>query len=139
VAALAAAAQLEQTNEIVILPRDAGHWTGEDDPLHYYYRPLTGRLYRSRLALIGRLLRTGPYDSILDAGYGSGIFLPELARRANRVVGVDVHEQPEEVRASLAPFGVDAELQTGSVLDLPFATSTVRSRSSAAFSVGAAS
>jgi SAM-dependent methyltransferase len=120
VARLTSTTQLERTNELVILPRDAGHWTGEDDPLHYYYRPLTARLYRARLALVGRLLGPGPFDALLDAGYGSGIFLPELARRANRVVGIDVHDEPEQVRASLAPFGVDAELHTGSVLELPF-------------------
>lgn len=115
-----AAAKLEETKDIVILPRDAGHWTGEDDPLHYYYRPLTGRLYRARLALIGRLLRRGPYDSILDAGYGSGIFMPELARRANTIAGVDVHEQAEQVQEALTPFGVHADLHTASVVELPF-------------------
>ena len=123
-ARLTAAAQLDEIDGLVILPRDAAHWTGEDDPLHYYYRPLTGRLYRARLALIGRLLGPGPFDEILDAGYGSGIFLPELARRATRVVGIDVHDEPEQVRATLMPFAVDAELHTGSVLELPFEADT---------------
>ena len=123
-ARLTAAAQLDEIDGLAILPREAAHWTGEDDPLHYYYRPLTGRLYRARLALIGRLLGPGPFDAILDAGYGSGIFLPELARRATRVVGIDVHDEPEEVRATLRPFAIDAELHTGSVLELPFERDT---------------
>lgn len=117
---LARAAQLERANGLVILPRDAAHWTGEDDPLDYYYRPLTGRLYRARLALIGRLLGRERFDALLDAGYGSGVFLPELARRTRRLVGVDVHDEPDVVGATLEPFGVAAELHTASVLDLPF-------------------
>jgi SAM-dependent methyltransferase len=115
-----ASAGLEETNEIVILPRHAGHWTGEDDPLDYYYRPFTARLYRARLALCGRLLGPGPFDAVLDAGYGSGIFMPELARRARRVVGLDVHADTDEVAASLRAFGIEPELLTGSVLDLQF-------------------
>lgn len=117
-------AQLVETNGIVILPRDAVRWTGIDDPIRYYYRPLTAPLYRARLGLVARLLGPGPFDAVLDAGYGSGVLFPELSRRAKHLAGIDVHEEPHLVAETLVPFGVEADLRRGSLLDMPFEDAT---------------
>jgi ubiquinone/menaquinone biosynthesis C-methylase UbiE len=58
---------------------------------------------------------------VLEVGYGSGIFLPELASRSRRLVGVDLHPGRDGVAEMLAKVGVDATLLHGSVLELPFA------------------
>ncbi len=95
-----------------------------DDPIDYYYRPLTSWLYRSRLRLAAGLLGPGPFEALLEVGYGSGVFLPELARRSRRLVGVDVHSASEAVGTMLGSQGVRAELHEGSVLELPYGDGT---------------
>lgn len=56
--------------------------------MDYYDRPFTLWSYGSRLRIAADLLGQGPYDSLLEVGYGSGIFLPELARRTRRLSAI---------------------------------------------------
>jgi len=105
----------------VIPPRGSLVRPDGDDPLDFYYRPGASLVYRSRLEHARRLLAHGqPYEALLDVGYGSGIFLPELARLARRVAGVDVHDRAAEVTGALARLGVAAELRQASVYELPY-------------------
>ncbi len=106
--------------KLLLPPRDHVVKTDPDDPIDYYYRALTGPLYRARLRLVARLLGRERRASVLDVGYGSGVFLPELARRADRVVGVDLHDEHERIAGLLARMGVDAELRRASLYELPF-------------------
>ncbi len=112
--------ELLETRGLVLLPRGAAPKTGEGDPIDFYYRPLTGGLYRARLRLAQRLLGHERYEALLEVGYGSGIFFPQLARQADRLAGVEVHEHAGEVRAALARFGLDADLRRGSLFEMPF-------------------
>jgi SAM-dependent methyltransferase len=112
---------LLESHGIVIPPRGAAPWTGDDDPIDFYYRPVTGRLYRGRLELAAELLGPGPFDALLEIGYGSGVFLPELARRAKRVAGVEVHDRRDDVNEMLGRYDVEADLRSASLFDLPFA------------------
>jgi SAM-dependent methyltransferase len=91
----------------------------DEDPIDYYYKPLIGRLYRARLELAARLLGTG-YGDLIEVGYGSGIFLPELARRAERVAGNDIHTARIDVQGMLAGMGIEADLRDASLYELPF-------------------
>src|SRR5947199_2801647 len=88
-----------------------------DDPIDYYYRPLTAPLYRARLRNALALLGPGPFDALLDVGYGSGVFLPELAQRTRRLVGVDVHAGREGVEQMARALDIDADLRTTSLYD----------------------
>lgn len=92
-----------------------------DDPLDYYYRPLTAALYRSRLEAAAELLGDEHHATLLEVGYGSGIFMPELARHADRVLGIDIHGQSAAVSEALARIGVTAELSDADLFALPFA------------------
>ena len=47
-----------------------------DDPIDYYYKPFTARLYRARLEMAVDLLGTGRYPSLLEVGFGSGSSCP---------------------------------------------------------------
>ena len=105
--------------ELAIPRRGSLPKTNEEDPVDYYYG-LTAPLYRGRLAVAARLLGAG-YHALLDVGYGSGIFFPELARRAERLVGVEVHQDEARVREALHALGVDVDLRRGSILELPAA------------------
>src|SRR5437868_8080142 len=91
-----------------------------DDPIDYYYRPLTAPLYRARLRQALALLGPGPFESMLDVGYGSGVFLPELARRTRRLVGVDVHGGRAGVESMARALGIEVELCNASLFELPF-------------------
>jgi ubiquinone/menaquinone biosynthesis C-methylase UbiE len=102
-------------------PRSLVPKTAADDPVEYYFKPLTARLYRARLRLAGALLGPGPYESLLEVGYGSGIFLPELAGRTRRLAGVDIHGESERVGGMLRELGVSADLREASLFELPFA------------------
>jgi ubiquinone/menaquinone biosynthesis C-methylase UbiE len=57
---------------------------------------------------------------VLEIGYGSGVFQYEIARRARRSVGIDVHDHGATVRERLERDGVDATLLQGSGVALPF-------------------
>lgn len=96
-----------------------------DDPLRYYYVPLVGHLYRRRLELAAGLL-DGHTGRVLEVGYGSGVFLPELAGRSGvQVIGVDRHGSGASVRRMARAEGVDAALVAGDALGLPLADESV--------------
>jgi ubiquinone/menaquinone biosynthesis C-methylase UbiE len=61
----------------------------EHDPLPYYYRPLTGWLYRLRLQMgLSLLPKNG--SKVLEVGVGSGILIPTLTKQYPRYVGTDL-------------------------------------------------
>ena len=109
-----------RAGRVALPPRELVPKPAPDDPVDYYYRLPTARIYRARLRLAGRLLGTQRYDSLLEVGYGSGIYLPELARRCSRLTGIDVHGASEQVQAMLTRLGLEAELREASLFDLPF-------------------
>jgi SAM-dependent methyltransferase len=104
-------------NALLLPPRGALPKTNDEDPVDYYYG-VTAPLYRGRLTVAARLLGRG-YPSLLDVGYGSGIFFPELARRADRLAGVEVHGEEARVGDALRELDLDVDLRPGSILDLP--------------------
>lgn len=101
-------------------PRELVTKPDAEDPIEYYYRPLTRWLYRARLRDTLLVLGEGPYEAVLDVGYGSGVFLPELARRTKRLVGIDVHSGREGVAEMAAGLGIEVELLDASLYELPF-------------------
>jgi SAM-dependent methyltransferase len=94
--------------------------TNDEDPLQYYYLPLTRHVYTRRLQLVCDLLEDGPFENLLEIGYGSGILLPELSQRCRRLVAADIHRQFDQVYAMLEAEGVVASLHYGDVRGLPF-------------------
>jgi 2-polyprenyl-3-methyl-5-hydroxy-6-metoxy-1,4-benzoquinol methylase len=63
------------------------------DPLPYYYRPLTGWLYRHRLQMGLDMLPAGG-RSVLEVGVGSGILVPTLTSRYTQYLGTDLELAP---------------------------------------------
>jgi ubiquinone/menaquinone biosynthesis C-methylase UbiE len=104
-----------------LLPRTELVRTGPVDYADWSYRPFLGVIQRIRFHLAVSILRRYRLQSLLEVGYGSGVFLPELARHCDVLYGLDTHAQPEKVAAALARSGCSAELLTGSVMALPFA------------------
>lgn len=109
---------------IQLLPREALLKTGDVDHAAWNYDGLLGYVSRQRFRLVKSLLPTTPVNKLLEVGYGSGVFFPELAKVAERLYGADIHDRPAEVMAVLARAGVSAELVTAPAEELPFADET---------------
>jgi ubiquinone/menaquinone biosynthesis C-methylase UbiE len=92
-----------------------------DDPIDFYYRPLTGKIYRDRLEMSISMLGDAKSEALLEIGYGSGLLLPELARHTKRLVAIDIHGQADQVYRMLEHEGVKAELHQGNLYQMPFA------------------
>lgn len=95
--------------------------TAEDDPLLLHYNFLTGWFYIKRLKMAIKLLDNNKrFDNILEIGFGSGILMPELNKRCNRLFGIDIHENINIVKTRLKGINICAELIKGSILEIPF-------------------
>jgi SAM-dependent methyltransferase len=115
------ASPVDRVDALALPPRALVPKTAPDDPVDYYFKSLTARLYRARLRLAATLLGPGRYEALLEVGYGSGIFLPELARRAEHVSGLDIHGNSERVQGMLRQLGLSADLREASLFEMPFA------------------
>lgn len=102
-----------------LLPPTSLVRTSDVDHAEWNYRPLLGAVQRARFRLVLSLLGEQRCDTILEIGYGSGVFMPELASRSRRLIGVDPHPKNGEVQAALSGVGIRAELHSCSAESLP--------------------
>lgn len=103
-----------------LLPREALFKTGPVDHADWNYKPLLGTIQRLRFKLALDLIREQRYGRMLEIGYGSGVFMPELAQYCGELYGVDVHDHTEAVRQRLEQNQVKATLCTSGAESLPF-------------------
>lgn len=97
--------------------------TNPEDPTRRYYQPFLRHFYIKRLKLALECIPSGEqYNTILDMGYGGGIFFPELYIRCKRLYGMDTfgEEGKEKVKNMMERENIDAELVTGSMTKTPF-------------------
>jgi ubiquinone/menaquinone biosynthesis C-methylase UbiE len=106
---------------IRLLPEAALLKTGDVDHADWNYRPVLGHVSRLRFKLVSALLPNERAGHLLEIGYGSGVLLPELARRCTRLSGLDIHPHTREVADALRRHNVEASLHTGSASAMPFA------------------
>ena len=95
--------------------------TGDVDHADWNYRLLLGWIQRLRFGLVKSLLSDIKCQRILEVGYGSGIFMPELKSHCEELFGVDVHDKLDEVQSALSRMGVSANLYSGGVEHTIFA------------------
>lgn len=112
---------IKSSGSLKLLPPDALLKTGEVDHANWNYRPFLGAISRTRFRLALSLLPEQKVGRLLEVGYGSGVFMPELAERCEELYGIDIHPAPEQVMSTLARFNVSAKLYSGSVSAMPFA------------------
>lgn len=103
-----------------LLPKNALVTTSDVDKAEWNFQPLLGILHRLRWQLVLSLLPHRRFHRLLEIGYGSGVFLPELAQHCDELYAIDQHTKTEEVARSLRDNGVEAHLSSGSALDLPY-------------------
>jgi SAM-dependent methyltransferase len=106
--------------ELRLLPEQALLTTGAVDHASWNYRLILGRIQRLRFDLVRSMLRGSRARRLLEIGYGSGVFLPELARHADQLHGIDPHPFPDDVAQVLAQHGVQAELVRGTATQMPY-------------------
>ncbi len=102
-----------------LLPPESLIKTGPVDHADWNFRKDIGWIMRRRFHLVRRLLSGARFDRVLEIGYGSGVFMPELRSVCNELYGVDVHEQSRDVAETLLRFGVDAKLLSARASQVP--------------------
>ena len=106
--------------ELRLLPKSALVRTSEVDHPDWNYRVLLGAVQRLRFRMVRRLLAGTAVDRLLEIGYGSGVFMPELARHCTDLHGIDPHPHRAAVADNLAGQGIRATLAQGSAESLPY-------------------
>jgi SAM-dependent methyltransferase len=103
-----------------LLPRTALISTGDKDVPALNFHPLLAVIARLRFWIILSLLPSRRFSRLLEIGYGSGIFMPELALHCDELYGVDVHPHAARVLHNLRCHRIEAELTRGTGIALPF-------------------
>lgn len=109
-----------QKYQLKLLPPEALLKTGEVDHADWNFRPLLGSISRTRYRLVVSLLGSQKFERLLEIGYGSGVFMPELARHCVELYGIDIHGSQQSVTERLANFHVAAHLFSASAARMPF-------------------
>jgi len=94
--------------------------TGPVDHADWNFKPILGWIQQQRFRIALSLLPKDRVGRILEIGYGSGVFLPELSRHCEELHGIDPHRWNEEIAGELMKQGVTAQLRTGAAEALPF-------------------
>lgn len=98
--------------------------THSNDPLDFYYYPLANWVFVKRLRMALLHLGEKRYERILEIGYGSGIFLPELASRCNHLFGIDRHGSFSLVKNMMKKEEIKGEILGGDIFNIPFQNDT---------------
>lgn len=85
----------------------------------YYSFPVS-KIYLQRFKILLKLLGKDKFQNLLDIGFGSGIFLPELSTRTQSLFGLDAHHAVSKVEKMLNNLKVTADLRTGSITNMPY-------------------
>ena len=71
------------------LPRDQLIKTGEPDEAYWNYRPILGFIQGLSFHVVVSVLSKHRFQRLLELGYGSRIFMPELSKYCDDLYGID--------------------------------------------------
>lgn len=89
-----------------------------------YLKPIRKIAFHKRLKMALELMGDRRYQNFLDIGFGSGILLPELASRTERLTAIDIHQNIEIVRNIIKSKNISANLLKANVCQMPFEDNT---------------
>lgn len=107
------------------IPKPSNHPAVGDNLTRYYHLPLIRYFFLKRLRLVLALLGARRFDSILEIGFGSGVLLPELSKRAVHLYGIDIHGSIDKVNEMSKKENLNAVLTRGDILHLPYKNETL--------------
>ena len=88
---------------------------GVVDFAEWNYEPLLGWIQHMRFQVIWSLLGGQRFERLLEVGYGSGVFMLELAKYCSELHGLDVHQMSQKGQSIFASDGIMAQLESGSI------------------------
>lgn len=107
-----------------LLPRTALVATGYQDVPTLNFHPILGVVARLRFWIMLSLLPNHRFPRLLEIGYGSGIFMPELSLHCDELYGIDIHTHAAEVMRHLEHHRIEAALTRSNGTALPFGDRT---------------
>lgn len=110
----------ECSDKIKLLPPSALIRTSKIDHAEWNFQLILGWIQRLRFKLVVSLLPLHQFHRLLEVGYGSGVFMTELAGHCEELYGIDIHQKQKSVSHSLARFNVTANLFSADVAKMPF-------------------
>ena len=108
-----------QVGEIELLPLDALIKTSEIDQATWSYQFIPGLISNQRYKLLLNLLGNTKANNLLEVGYGSGIFFPQLRKYAKNLYGIDIHNKNHEIMKRLSRYGINCNLINCDAADIP--------------------
>lgn len=109
----------QSIKKIKLLPLEKLNKTGEVDHADWNYKKILGYIQRQRFKLCLRLLDNKHFNSLLEIGYGSGIFIPQLKDFCTNLYGIDIHNQNKKVSETLSDLNIKANLFSSSAESIP--------------------
>jgi len=90
--------------------------TGDVDYFYWNYKFPIKYIQKYRFCRIIRLLGNTNYTNLLEAGTGSGIFLPELAQHCEKLYACDIHDHFDNIDILLKHYNlINYELKSQSI------------------------
>lgn len=90
--------------------------TGDVDYFDWNYKFPIKYVQKYRFKKIVKLLGSKKYSSLLEAGMGSGIFLPELSRHCENLFACDIHDNLKNIDTLCEKYNIkNCNLSTQSI------------------------
>jgi len=111
---------MNHQKKLSLIPRETLIKTGDVDEADWNYQPILGYIQRRRFKLIMKLLSDQKFFRLLEVGYGSGIFMKQLAQYCDELYGVDIHECNGSVQDMLSKLNVKTQLFSENATSMHF-------------------
>ena len=92
--------------------------TNQYDPIKYYYWPVFGRMYRSRVELALNECSGG--ERVLEVGFGTGLAFPNLHDIYKEIHGIDLTVDIHAVKSVFESMNIPLFLEKGDVVKMPY-------------------
>lgn len=104
--------------KLKLLPANSYKGVNDYDPIKYYYWPIFGQMYRSRVELA--LGQCSGGERVLEVGFGTGLAFLNLHDTYKEIHGIDLTADIASVKSVFEPMGIPLFLEKGDVLKMPY-------------------